>query len=44
MAKFTVNAQRVDPYKDFKFRVKWDGVTSAALTELGLTQIDSVVA
>jgi phage tail-like protein len=25
MAQFTVNAQRLDPYKNFKFRVKWDG-------------------
>ena len=25
MAQFTVNAQRFDPYKNFKFRVKWDG-------------------
>lgn len=25
MAKFTVNPQRFDPYKNFKFRVKWDG-------------------
>jgi phage tail-like protein len=25
MPEFTVNPQRVDPYKDFKFRVKWDG-------------------
>ena len=25
MAEFTVNAQRLDPYKNFKFRVKWDG-------------------
>ena len=25
MAEFTVNAQRFDPYKNFKFRVKWDG-------------------
>jgi len=23
MAQFTVNAQRFDPYKNFKFRVKW---------------------
>jgi phage tail-like protein len=23
MAKFTVNSTRVDPYKNFKFRVKW---------------------
>jgi phage tail-like protein len=25
MAKFTVNAQRFDPYKNFKFRVYWEG-------------------
>src|SRR6266508_2094745 len=25
MAQFTVNATRLDPYKNFKFRVKWDG-------------------
>ncbi|MFC3549750.1 phage tail protein [Lysobacter cavernae] len=25
MAQLTVNPQRFDPYKDFKFRVKWDG-------------------
>jgi phage tail-like protein len=25
MAEFTVNAQRFDPYKNFKFRLKWDG-------------------
>jgi len=25
MAKFSVNALRFDPYKSFKFRVKWDG-------------------
>lgn len=25
MAEFTVNAGRFDPYKKFKFRVKWDG-------------------
>lgn len=24
MAQFSVNAQRFDPYKNFKFRVKWD--------------------
>ena len=23
MAQFTVNTQRIDPYKNFKFRVKW---------------------
>ena len=25
MAQFTVNRQRFDPYKNFQFRVKWDG-------------------
>jgi phage tail-like protein len=25
MAIFNVNTQRFDPYKNFKFRVKWDG-------------------
>ena len=25
MAQFTVNPQRFDPYKNFKFRLKWDG-------------------
>ena len=25
MAQFTANAMRFDPYKNFKFRVKWDG-------------------
>ncbi len=25
MAQFTVNPERLDPYKNFKFRAKWDG-------------------
>jgi phage tail-like protein len=25
MAQFSVNPERFDPYKQFKFRVKWDG-------------------
>ena len=25
MGQFSVNAQRLDPYKNFKFRLKWDG-------------------
>lgn len=25
MAQFSVNAQRFDPYKNFKFRIRWDG-------------------
>ena len=25
MPEFTVNPTRFDPYKNFKFRIKWDG-------------------
>src|SRR3982750_318830 len=28
MAQFSVNAQRFDPYKNFKFRVFWEGSTA----------------
>ena len=35
MAQFSVNAQRFDPYKNFKFRVKWDGRMSPALARSG---------
>jgi hypothetical protein len=33
MAQFTVNATRVDPYKNFKFRIKWDGHFVAGLSK-----------
>jgi phage tail-like protein len=33
MAKFVVNAQRFDPYKNFKFRVKWDGRYVAGISK-----------
>ncbi len=33
MAKFTVNAQRFDPYRNFKFRIKWDGQYVAGLSK-----------
>jgi phage tail-like protein len=29
MAQFSVNAERFDPYKNFKFRVFWEGKTEA---------------
>ena len=35
MAKFSVNAQRFDPYKNFKFRVKWDGRYVAGVSKVG---------
>jgi len=34
MAEFTVNAQRFDPYKNFKFRVKWDGKYVAGISHV----------
>ena len=34
MAEFTVNAQRFDPYKNFKFRVKWDGKYVAGVSKV----------
>jgi len=30
--QFAVNAQRFDPYKNFKFRVKWDGKYVAGMS------------
>lgn len=35
MANFTVNAARFDPYKNFKFRVKWDGKYVAGVSKVG---------
>jgi phage tail-like protein len=35
MARFTVNAQRFDPYKNFKFRIKWDGRYVAGISKVG---------
>ena len=35
MAEFTVNATRFDPYKNFKFRVKWDGRYVAGVSKVG---------
>jgi phage tail-like protein len=35
MAQFSVNTQRLDPYKNFKFRVKWDGKYVAGISKIG---------
>ena len=35
MAQFTVNATRLDPYKNFRFRVKWDGQYVAGVSKVG---------
>ncbi|SIT01989.1 conserved hypothetical phage tail region protein [Roseivivax lentus] len=34
MAQFTVNANRFDPYKNFKFRVKWDNRYVAGISKV----------
>ena len=38
MAQFTVNPQRFDPYKTYKFRVKWDGRYVAGVSKVGTLQ------
>jgi phage tail-like protein len=35
MAQFSVNPSRFDPYKNFKFRVKWDGRYVAGISKVG---------
>ncbi len=34
MAQFEVNTQRFDPYKNFKFRIKWDGKYVAGVSKI----------
>jgi phage tail-like protein len=34
MAQFSVNPSRFDPYKNFKFRVKWDGRYVAGISKV----------
>lgn len=34
MAEFPANPSRLDPYKDFKFRVKWDGQYVAGISKV----------
>ena len=44
MAEFTVNPTRKDPYKNFKFRVKWDGKYVAGVSKVtGLKRTTEVV-
>ena len=44
MAQFTVNTDRFDPYKQFKFRVKWDGQYVAGIDRVsGLRRRTEVV-
>jgi phage tail-like protein len=34
MVQFSVNATRVDPYKNFKFLIKWDGKYVAGMSKM----------
>ncbi|KJL41942.1 phage tail protein [Microbacterium trichothecenolyticum] len=44
MAQFSVTASRFDPYKNFKFRVKWDGKYVAGVSKVsGLKRTTEVV-
>lgn len=44
MAQFSVNPERFDPYKNFKFRVKWDGKYVAGVSKVsGLKRSTEVV-
>lgn len=35
MAQFTENPDRLDPYKNFKFRIKWDNRYVAGISKIG---------
>ena len=44
MALFPANPTRLDPYKNFKFRIKWDGVYVAAVSKVsGLKRTTEVI-
>ena len=44
MSEFNVNPQRFDPYKDFKFRVKWDNRYVAGVSRVSeLRRVTEVV-
>jgi phage tail-like protein len=44
MAQFSVNSYRFDPYKNFKFRLKWDNIYVAGISKVtGLKRTTEVV-
>ncbi|KRT66078.1 MAG: hypothetical protein XU11_C0014G0040 [Candidatus Dadabacteria bacterium CSP1-2] len=44
MVQFSVNPNRFDPYKQFKFRVKWDGIYIAGVCKMSsLRRVTEVV-
>ncbi|WP_266182089.1 phage tail protein [Dyella humicola] len=44
MAQFQVNSYRFDPYKNFKFRVKWDGKYVAGISKVSMLKRTTEVA
>jgi len=44
MAQFAVNAQRFDPYKNFRFRLKWDGKYVAGISKVSALKRTTEVA
>jgi hypothetical protein len=43
MAQFSVNPLRFDPYKNFKFRVNWDGRYVAGVSKVSSLKRTTVV-
>ena len=44
MVQFSVNPNRFDPYKQFKFRIKWDGRYVAGVCKMSsLRRVTEVV-
>jgi phage tail-like protein len=44
MTQFSVNPTRFDPYKNFKFRIKWDGKYVAGLSKMSaLKRVTEVI-
>ncbi len=44
MAMFSVNTHRIDPYKNFKFRINWDGRDIAGVSKIsGLKRTTELV-
>jgi phage tail-like protein len=42
MAEFTVNAQRFDPYQNFKFRLKWQNAAGAMSYVAGVSKVSAL--
>jgi phage tail-like protein len=44
MALFSVNATRIDPYKNYRFRVKWDGRYVLGISKVSMLKRSTEVA